>query len=511
MSNVYERVEKFYNEHKESELILSMDEVERYLRKKAWQGRKDRELRQQWDVVSVILTYILEQNLEGLFALTVYDYQEIMYRISEKQKGFSLKEAHVAGVLEFLENFYDFLDSPNAFHWKECLRDARESFYEDGCFSMPKRREAGDFYTTLEHMDEITAEDMDRLNFILDKLLHDIGEYFHQAEFVMDLTRAVALFGGPNYEHPADPDEAGQEAFWFSFWDYFLFDYHLLATDETPLRYFYTHEKKNLEPTEADIIRDLLKARFTVFYIENMDGDFVTCRNMFTDELIDLPAPDTFLPDYNKVILYGHIHARGVMLLNYITTVPASGLLRKRIKEEILRQFELFKYQETKATLEGFFLRQAAAVRHIIHILTDYAQLRVVPMKDCPAPIVQAEGLRERFAAAEKRLQESAWKLGFSSHGVELLTKLYRDFLTCSDLSDAIKRRTATLTAVLLVFAKANGAELQDISDGIGVLGADRSAVLRVMPKVQEAVGCIPFDPRYLTEEGFVHSLFFQQ
>lgn len=511
MANVYERVEKFYGENRESEIILSMDDVERYMRKNAWQGVKDCELSLEWDVLSVLLAYILEQELEGLFALTVYDYQEVMYRISEKQEGFSLDEAHISNAFDFFEHFFGFLDGKDAFHWKDYLREARESFYEDGCFAMPRRREAGDFYTTLEHQEEITQEDMERLNEILDKLLHDIGEYFHQSQFIADLTRAVTLFGGPKEDASGEGDGEEQETFWFSFWDYFLFDYHLLATDDTPLHYFYIQEKENLKPTEADIIRDLLKARFTVFYIENIDGEFVTCRNMFTEEIIELPTPDTFIPDYNKVILYGHIHARGVMLLNYITTVPASGILRKRIREEISRQFELFKYQEPEADLEQFFVRQAAAVRHIIHLLTDYAQLKVVPMKNCPASIVQAEGIGERFAAAEKRLQGVAWKLGFSCHGTKLLIKLYRDFLTCSDVSEAMKRRVATLTAVLLVFSKVNGVDLLTVRGGIDVLGADRQAVLRMVPNVMEAVGCIPFDPRYLTEEGFVHSLFFQE
>ncbi|MBQ7477573.1 MAG: hypothetical protein IJT01_01545 [Selenomonadaceae bacterium] len=510
MVNVYGQVEKFYNEYMDAEHVLPMDIVERYLRKNAWHGSGDDDLKRLWDILRIALLYVMETKLYALEALIPGDYQEIAYRIAEERGTDTLDEQSVTGILDVFEDFYKYLQRIKYAELQEQLQEAKDSFYEDGHFLLPERHPAGEFYSVLEHLEEITPEDMDKLNDILDKLLQSIGEYFHQTGFLMDLTRAVALFGGPNYEHPDEQDKEAQDSFWFSFWDYFLFDYHLLQTDDTPLQYFYAHEKGKLDPTEKAIVRDLLKARFTVFYIEDMDGEYITCRDMFTDEVIELPAPDSFIPDYKRVILYGHIHARGVMLLNYITTVPASGRLRNRIKDEILRQLELFRYQRPDATREMFFARQAAAVRHTIHILTDFAQLKVVPMKDYPAPIVQTEGLHEKYAASEKRLGDAARKLGFSVHAVQMLIKFYADFLTRSTLSDTLKRRASVLTAVILMFCRINGMDLLSVKGSLEILGSNQEDVFQMAPNVQEATGCIPFDPRYMTEEGFVQSLFVQ-
>ena len=506
MTNVYGQVDEFYAGDKDAEGILPKDMVERYLRRKAWEGASDEELREKWGILSTALRYLIDLKLYDLSFLTPYDYQEIVYRVLEDRSSKPLDESHVMGIMDFFDQFNEYLRHMNFSYLQDTLQEARASFYEDGEFAMPERRSADDFYVALEHREELTAEDMDRLNGILDTLLRNVGEYFHRSEFVMDLTRAVTLFGGPNYEHSEEPDV--QEAFWFSFWDFFLFDYHLLQTDETPLRYFYLHEKKNLKTTEVDIIKDLLRARFTVFYIEDMGEDYLACRDMFTEEAIDLPAPDSFIPDYRRVVLYGHIHARGVMLLNYVTTVPASDRLRKRMKDEILRQYELFKYQAPEATQEMFFARQSAAVRHTIQILSDFAQLKVVPLKNYPAPIPSEEGLKERFASAEERLKDAALQLGFSIYGIGLILKFYEDFLIGSSLSDTLKRRAATLTAILFLFAQINGLDIMGVKGGIEIFGARREDVFQMVPEVQKSIKCIPFDPRYLTEEGFVQALY---
>ena len=508
MANVYGQVNRFYDGHMEAEHILPMDLVERYFRQNAWQGASDRKLKAWWSVLSETLRYIMEMKLYDLSSLTIYDYQEIVYRVAEKRKDVALDEKNIQKILDFYDNFYQYMANIDFMDLREYFQEARKSFYESGKFAMPERRQVGNFYSTLEHLEEITPEDMEELNAILARILRNVGEYFHQPKFFVDLARAVMLFGGPGHEQPDEEDAEAKESFWFSFWDYFMFDYHLLETDETPLQHFYASEKARLDPTDLDIIRDLLRAKFTVFYIEDMDGEYASCRDMFTDEVIELPAPDAFLPDYRRMVLYGHIHARGVMLLNYITTLPASSRLRKRMKDEILRQFELFKYQEPDATREMFFSRQAAAVRHTIRILSEFAQLKVVPMKHYPAPIVRDKGLSVQYAAAEKRLEDAAAKVGFGHHGIRLLLKFYEDFLTCSSLSEDMKRRASVLTAVLLVFSGINGVNLMDIKGGMDVLGADREDVLGMAPEIETATRCISFDPRYLTEEGFVQILF---
>ena len=73
-----------------------------------------------------------------------------------------------------------------------------------------------------------------------------------------------------------------------------------------------------------------------------------------------------------------------------------------------------------------------------------------------------------------------------------------------------MKRRASVLTAVILMFCKINGMDLLSVKGSLELLGSNQEDVFHMAPTVQEATGCIPFDPRYMTEEGFVQSLFVQ-
>ena len=332
MGNVYSLVEEFYEENTAAGQIVPQDAVEAYLRRNAWHGADDDELKRIWSIIRLLVTYVDQLDLYSLGSLTVYDYQEIIYRYANDQADFMLAEADINKFFSAAEKFYEYLQRTGKTEdYRQGLTAAKDSLYEGGYFFLPDRRDGDEFYSSLEHMEEVPPETMQRLNKMLDELLHRIDDYYKKPAFRRDMDRAIMMYAGPDYDGQEAPSEEERRGFWFGFWDFFLFDYHLLQTDDTPLQYFYAHEKGNLDPTEKAIVRDLLKARFTVFYIEDMDGEYITCRDMFTDEVIELPAPDSFIPDYKRVILYGHIHARGVMLLNYITTVPASSRLRNRI------------------------------------------------------------------------------------------------------------------------------------------------------------------------------------
>lgn len=511
MMNVYGRLDVFYKEHAGVSRILAKDLAEKFLRRTAWQGADEEILNLQWTVIAECILYMKKIQLFDFVSLTSHDYQEIFYRLIEDEKIFLPNESQAVLFFDLIGNFYAYLKRLGYVDIAPYLQEAKNSFYESDGFVMPKRRPENDFYASLEHMDEITAEDMEVLNEILDVLLQKIGEYFRQPQFLADLTRAVTLFEGPNVAMKQGEDlTAEQEAFWFSFWDYFLFDYHLIQTDKRPLAYYYEHEKKHLNSTEIDIIKDLLKARFTVFYIESIEDNYVFCKDIFTDDIIELPVPESFIADYKKVILYGHIHAHGVMLLNYITSVPASEKLRHRIKDEILYQYDLFKYQQPEAAMSDFLGRQAASVRHVIRILTEFAQLRVLPMRTYPKPIDSSDFPRDSYAAAETRLCRAAKRLGFSFYATGLLVKMYEDFLVISDISDASKRRVSTLTAILFVFAKINGIEMVDLKNIINHFGAKHEAIFLMVSEIQNNLRCILYDPRYITEEGSVQALYME-
>ena len=253
MNNVYALVEHFYENNIDAEPILSQDFLEKYLRKHAWHGADDRALQRIWAVVRMLITYIEQMHLYSFASLTVYDYQEILYRLAQSETNFDLTEADVKECFDIMEDFYvcyhkEYEDGDELVY----LQDARASVYEDGKFLMPPRRSQDEFYSSLNHQENVTEEDVDKLNALLDNLLHRVGVYFHGKQFLRDMNRALLLYSGPDYASiPAEDNlTPEQEMYWLSFWDYFLFDYHMIESDEVPLRYYFQHEKARLTISE---------------------------------------------------------------------------------------------------------------------------------------------------------------------------------------------------------------------------------------------------------------------
>ena len=137
-------------------------------------------------------------HLYSFSSLTVYDYQEILYRLAQSDADFELSEADVNSFFDIVADFYDY------YHTKYededelvYLQDARASVYENGKFTMPPRRSQDEFYSSLNHQENVTEEDVDKLNAMLDDLLHRVGTYFHGKAFLRDMNRALLLYSGP--------------------------------------------------------------------------------------------------------------------------------------------------------------------------------------------------------------------------------------------------------------------------------------------------------------------------
>jgi hypothetical protein len=507
MENVYGVVATFYRKNKSCEELLSHDDMDSYLRRRAWHGATDDELKRIWDAMAILILYIRRFGLYSFTSLNEHDYQEALFMASDIRKELVLDEAYVMAFFKSLADIYAYLDEAGYEVDPVRLGRARAAFFREGKFCLPERQGHDEFLNMLEHLDEFSGDiekESARLDDLLEALLHRIGEYFRRPSFLMDITRAIALFSGPL----ADTDTKDNEDFWYSFWDYFFFDYHLLESDQQPLQYYYEHEKKHMSPSERFVLKDFLQAKFAVFYIEDVDEHLIFCRNLFTDEQYDLPAPDTGILDYKKVVFYGHVHMHGVTMLNYITSISASGKLRQRMKDEIMRQYEMYRsYQQPDAALADFFGRHAAAVRHTLDILSNFAQLNVMAMRrTIPGPSAASQD--DAPAAWEESLLEKAAMCGMSVYARKLLRRFYHDFLASLDQAYDGRDSHKLLAAILISFVRLNGMEL--IQEGLilDMLEVGEADVEELLQVINERLHCDVLNPRYLTEEGFIRSLY---
>ncbi|MFC2729836.1 MAG: hypothetical protein ACFN4Y_09315, partial [Centipeda sp. (in: firmicutes)] len=360
MENVYALVKRFYLEHGRANIFVARTLIERYLRAAAWRGRSSEDLCTDWYCIEDFLT-VIQRRDDSLARLFIrIDYLALFFRYADEHIDRRPLKRHTEDYFARMRAFLTYLDETGEYDIDLGELDADlEMFYITGRFRLPER-------VTWEEIDGLTIDDieederveMEELNIQLNELLHRIGEYFRCPEYQLDIGRAAMIYTGDLYDMNAyeDASEEEKETFWLRFWDYFFFDYHLIATDETPIAHYSEKEWERLDFDEREIIRDLLAARFAVLAVTEEYDDHVVCCDILRNEEVILPHPD--IPGaLSKSILFGHICDEGMMMLNYITAIPASKRLQQRIGDTIRREYELFRRQAPEATMDDFLAR----------------------------------------------------------------------------------------------------------------------------------------------------------
>jgi hypothetical protein len=113
----------------------------------------------------------------------------------------------------------------------------------------------------------------------------------------------------------------------------------------------------------------------------------VTCQNLFTEEYMELPVPEIGEASVEDSLLYGHVHKTGVMLLNYITSIPASSKLKQRMKELVMRQYDWFKLQHAGGFAAGLLCPGGWGRPAYLQILSGFAQLNMLPVRAVTKPM----------------------------------------------------------------------------------------------------------------------------
>lgn len=503
MENVYNQIETFYLDNVNSNLIIEQSVIEGYLRQKAWEGLNDDELKGLWHYIQIFIQYNDLNNFYDLNKITSQDYVAFILWIEESYQEFSLSPKILEDFFAKMNLFHQYLVKKNLMYDLDLLGIAKEAFFSDGEFLVPKLKEEENLLSE-ELIDDIVSEEVAlKLNFLLERLLSKIGCYYKNERFSSDFNRAMSLYAGPFNVVP----ETDGEEFWLGFWDYFLFDYHLSQSDITPLRFFYENKKDVLSADEQKVLNDLLHAKFTVFYITRVINQYVVeCVNLMTNEVLQLPMPDYGMHDYKKVLLYGHVYSEGIVMLNYITSVQVSANLRKRIKEEINSQYKLFLSQQGKATLEDFFARHAVVVRHIIDILVNLAKVNVgnpfvlenVKVSSVPEKIQEDEVVVV--------LKEFAKRYKLSSFSTKLLLNMWYDF-SVKDTKPILNYAVAA-ASIFMIFSTINGISLIKKKNVLSKIETNETEVGEICNRIVNTLQLKIFDSRYLTEEGFVLSLY---
>ncbi|WP_371361639.1 hypothetical protein SRRS_30100 [Sporomusa rhizae] len=508
IKNVYDEVQVFFNKELEWDSAVNRDWVEGFLRQKAWQGANDEVLRDLWRNLQMFVSYLSYSGETDIDEMTASEYSLAIEWMIVQEEEFNPNLATVRHLFDILQEFYNYLAGKKLIADTGELKQAAE-------FMIGGKRlrfmEVEDEQGELPLKSLTVPKDIGRIvGEAVERLMLKFSSYFQQENFVDDFDRALTLYLGPLGQMP---EEENDDEFWLGFWDYFLFDYHLLANDNTPLTQFHIDYNNKLASEEQKILRELMGAKFTVFYVQSViNQDWVECVNLLTDEKFRLPNPNFDYKLIKKLLFYGHVflqqEERELVMINFITSVEISSNLRRRIREEINRQKAMLELQQPEASWVDFVDRHANAVRHTIDLLATWARVNVTSYaqmeRSFPQPVT---GEKNVNTVVLELLAVFMPKFGYSCHDIVLAKKLWQDFSGIEAVH--IRKPAVWAAAVIQAYSKINNGDTEMPTETLAEeMAVAKSSISTSRAKLFEALKLEKYDPRYLSEEGIVSLLY---
>lgn len=509
-NNVYDQVRTFYSDGLVVAPVIKQEWVEGFLRQKAWQGTSDEKLKDLWQQIQNFTIYLNYADNDDLNEITLPEYSLAIEWLAEHIVDFKATLKSVKHIFQVLIDFYTYLFNKKIIMNMDEIKEAEEQITGGKSLNLIKADSMLDKLVLFED-DSILADSdfeiSEELGSVIGEategLMIKLGKYFHRESFTEDFERALYLYIGP-FEKLSDEVE---DEFWLGFWDYFLFDYHLLDSDMKPLEYFNSVCADKLNGDEYRILQELLNSKFTVFYVNKvLTPSSVECVDLFTGTIFTLPLLDFNYKTLKKLLFFGHIFPTGLVMINYLTSIEMSVNLRRRIKDEVNRQREIFAIQKPNATLSDFFDRHALVLRHTVRILVTLSKVNVTSIAQLERtyPVIEENRLPNQEVI--ESLHELIAIFRLSLHDKKMLEKIWYDF---SQLNMIVVRKPAVWAgAVFYVYAELNNIESIIVKDIAERLNVSAASINKKRIELHNILQLQAFDARYLNEEGFLLSLF---
>ncbi len=500
MANVYDKLNEFYLKNPDAKFLYLKKDFERFLRKCAWKNEKEEILDLRFVLFSEMILSALEIDLDSIYDLLPEDYLEIFYKLA----GVEGKKLDKKTVLKYIKYVEEFFMEKEADGFNEKIGEVeflRMFFFDEGKFFVPER-EQKESYRSFKRLSKISLDDTTELQDIRENCLKKIFKYFNDKVFENDFERAVNMFfyDGEIKENILEKIENNSE-----FRDYFLFDYRLIKNDETPLEFFYKIKKEELDEITLEFIEEFLNARFTLFCVKIEDDDIFLCRDLFRDREFYIPYSSEDFPEYKNTIFAAHIEAGSIVNPCFLKAIYAEKKDRETIIKEIERAKNLFAYQEKNITYTKFFKRHANTTLKIISAIKNMKGFYIIPEAFDIETISVSSNISDSYEEPITRLMNMGKEINLSKYSLKLLRKYYRNFLEKSKFKREKNESNSTLFACLKNFLRLNGKEDFLNHREMIIFNADIKKVSAMQEEIKNILKSEDFDPRYLTEEGFLN------
>ena len=505
MDNVYDLVADFYDNDEGWNQVLGREYAEGFLRHKAWHGVGDSDLKRDWLHILMLCIYLGHCD-RCLGDLTADDIIDAVAWCGRNVADFSVDYASVKEFLDILGELFVFLKEKHAITSSLAPHLAKSQLLkDDGTLGIIDAD--GDFLPGEELRKNTATPNSPNKIFLnvgeaMGELLQELHSFFQQDAFNLDLERAVFFYQGFT-KSEKKMEEAESEEFWQTFWDYFLFDYHLLLDDKTPLKHFSQKGITKYRP----LVLELCRSRLALFSVEGTDdGEIYQCRDFLTDEEYSLNLPLSPDMDTKDMLILGHIFYNKTMVMNYVRCFKITKLGQKRLQDQLMSFYKWYKLQEPEGTMESFIARHPMVIRRAIYFAAHYLPMTAFPyttqVTGYKPPVIR--GGRDRIVTCVEKMMTPQH---FSCRDVVLCMRMWLDFVAADGKVNA-EVPEVWASGIIENYIRLNKAysysaqSVANICWHMSVTDLERAAA-----KVKETLRLEVFDPRYCNEEGVLTML----
>lgn len=505
--NVFDIVDEFYNQDPDWNTVVERRLVENYLRSLAWQGTKDDELVDIWSNI-MLLCVFLGNSDNFLGDMNRENFIDCVGWCGRNVAGFSVNPTHLKKFLGDLDGFYTYLVKRKVLMHGSGPREALAKLVVNDKLQLMDRK--GNFLSDIEKFNIYSSPDLPTKIFLnigekLDNLLNAIRNFYAANEYYRDIERAAFFYSGILAAGVMDEDPQSEE-YAQSFWDYFLFDYHLLSNDKRPIEHFYedlcagnfTQEGEAYE----DILLELIQAKLAVFKVtsQNEDNSY-NCTDVFTNAGYCLTLPLDEEADWKHLLFMGHIYYNNTMVLNFVRGFKISATVTKRMAATMKRAKEFFALRQNgRMSMDEFIARNGMFVRHLCLMFSSYMRL------DCFNYESRIQTYEPQSPLADKVSQLIADIMrpySFSAYDIKLCQTMWSDFLALAPKK--VRMPEIWAAGVIRNFVDVNGVYNYDVPKLSEMChNVPATAIYRTSNEISNALILEQGDPRYINEEGFL-------
>lgn len=510
MTNVFDLIADFYTQDEEWNSVLNQKYAEDYLRMRRWEGASDEELLKIWDYMTVMCIYL--GNSEYLLGdMTRESFIDCVGWCCRNVSDFLPTPANIGGFLDTMSDMYTYFKKKKIITSDGAPAEAKSRLLKAGKVQMLD--EEGYFLPEYERYNLYCTPDLPSKVFLnigerLQSLMSSLQTFFGAEKYKRDVERANFLYSGI-FLTGAENEPPDTEEYVQTFWDYFLFDYRMLADDKTPLQHFYDDicagDFSSEGAVSRDVLQELLKAKLVMFEVlEKTPEDLYSCRNVLTNEryLLQLPIDDDL--DTTGYLFLGHIFYDNTMIMNFVRGMLMTKPARKRFFAVLGAAKDWFAVRYGgELSWEDFIRRAPMFLRHVSFIYAAYMRLEGFNYE---TQVTDYTAQPVRLDSTSKLIAQMMRSYAFSAYDVFLAQTLWSDYLFATGKSPKnIHVAEAWAGAVIFNFIKLNDVYNYNI-DQVSAMcyGIPKLPLERTAEAVWNALALEKHDPRYVNEEGLL-------